>query len=123
MTARCLGEKESVRVVPGVRGGGEMEMRMVILLSDEEMGRVPFWGMFIILTIMRRQVLHTCILAFWGIGIGEQGVSPYMYICRYSGIFRTTRMYLFVRSQRDRDHLPRDYIMHRSTCNFPSPLV
>jgi hypothetical protein len=118
MTARCLGEKESVRVVLGVRGVGEMEMRVVVFLSDEEMGRVPFWGMFIILTIMGRQVVHTCIVAFWGIGIGEQGVSSYMYICRYSGIFRTTRMYLFVRPQRDRDHLPRDYIMHRSTLIF-----
>ena len=78
MTARCLGEKESVRVVLGVRGGGEMEMRVVILLSDEEMGLVPFWGMFIILTIMRRQVLHTCIVAFRGIGIWKGGVVSHL---------------------------------------------
>ena len=49
-------------------------MRVVILLSDEEMGLVPFWGMLIILTIKRRQVLHACILAFRGTGIQKGGV-------------------------------------------------
>jgi hypothetical protein len=88
MTAQCLGEKEFARVVLGVRGVGEMEMRVVILLSDEEMGLVPFWGMFIILTIKRRQVLHTCIVAFRGTRIPKGGVCHTCTACIYSGIIR-----------------------------------
>jgi hypothetical protein len=63
-------------------------MRVVILLSDEEMGLVPFWGMLIILTIKRWQVLHACILHFEGLGFRKEAFVTFVTACIYSGTIR-----------------------------------
>jgi hypothetical protein len=68
MTAQCLGEKEFARAVLGVREGGEMEMRVDILLSDEEMGFVPFLGdayYFDYHETASVAYVHPCILGDW----------------------------------------------------------